>query len=157
MVISEIYNFQLNQYDKEGVNTETGVYFMLQIKEWEIDFHKKHPLYFANTLTANTSFMILLNHCLDLGTHEQCGMDLIDGEIDLDANLEMESHSDVQTIYAIGSEIEENSEEPILLVVNDSLPDGTVVLEYSPDDDGDRIVEPIPVVSDTVRSRKIYV
>lgn len=148
MIASEIYKFELNQYDKEGVNTETGVYFMLQIKEWEIDFHKKHPFYFANTLTANPSFMILLNRCLDLGNKQQCGMDYIDGEIDLDVSLEIESHSEVKTVYAIGSEIEGNEDEPLLLMVDDRMRDGSVLLEYTEDSEDEEDETLVPIDSD---------
>lgn len=83
--------------------------------------------------------MILLDVCFDLekeGEYE-FGMDAIDGKVDVDANMDMEEHSNRKTIYAIGSEIKENEDESIYLAADDALSEGIVLLKYISDDSDD--------------------
>ena len=79
------------------------------------------------------------------------GMDLIDGEIDIDTNLEIEKFSKLKTVYAIGSMLQDKEDDPIFLVKNDSLGEEILVIKYTPDDDGDNEIENIPVDSDKMR------
>jgi hypothetical protein len=87
---------------------------------------------FSNCLYGNFSTMQLIKHCLDLENQEDCGMELIDGEVVLDKNLEIEKHSKRQTVYAIGSKFD--LDEPIFLINDDDLVDGMALLKYVPDD-----------------------
>ena len=151
MVLQEIYSFEMHKFDDEGVNAETGQYFMELIGEYERDFHEKHPIYFANYLFANDSAMNMFNRALDMEEDQKCGMDLIDGEIDLETNMEIETYSDIRTVYAIGSEMKEN-EEPVFLIIDDKIGDGKIILKYIPDDDNSREYEtPEIVVNDRIR------
>ena len=151
MVLQEVYSFEMHEFDDEGVNAETDQYFMELIGEYERDFHEKHPIHFANYLFANDSTMNLFNKALDMEEDQKCGMDLIDGEIDLETNMEIETYSDIRTVYAIGSEMNEN-EEPVFLIIDDKIGEGKIILKYIPDDDNSRENEtPEIVVNDRIR------
>jgi hypothetical protein len=151
MVAQEIYKFPWGKYNDDGINIENDSFFMDTVKDWEIDFHKKHPIFYANYFFANSSTMILLKKCLNLQDNYTCGMDLIDGRVDLETNLEIEKHSEQNTVYAFGSEIEENKEESLFLVNDDKISDGTVILKYIPDNDSDEIDTPITVDCDVIK------
>ena len=73
-------------------------------------------------------------------------MELLDGEIDIDKNLAVEKHSKRTTVYAIGSTVQDNSDEPLFLVRDEDMADGMVILKYIPEnddeDDKDGPVEP---------------
>ncbi len=151
MVLQEVYSFEMHNFDDEGVNIETDQYFMELIGEYERDFHEKHPTYFANYLFANDSTMNMFNKALDMEENQKCGMDLIDGEIDLETNMEIETYSDIRTVYAIGSEMKEN-EEPVFLIIDDKIGDGKIILKYIPDDDNSKENEtPEIVVNDRIK------
>lgn len=90
--------------------------------------------------------MNIVNKAFNMNDDESCGMELIDGEVDIDTNLEIEKFSSTKTVYAIGSKITENEDEPIFLVTNDGISDGIVLLKYIPDDedlDEDKVLEPV--------------
>lgn len=153
MVFQEIYKFRYYDYDDEGINIETGIYFLDIIKAWEIEFHNTYPLGYANYLFANESTMILLNKCLDLDKSQKCGMELINGEIDIDTNIEIGKFSDITTVYAFNSQIEENIEEPLFLVIDEKIKDGKVLLKFIPDDDSEEDESHIPVNSDLIKMK----
>jgi hypothetical protein len=46
----------------------------------------------------------------------------------MESDMEMKTYSNIQTNYALGSEIPENLEEPLLLIIDNNIPDGTVHL-----------------------------
>ena len=155
MFAQESYRFQKNKFNNKGINIENGLFFLDVIKEWEIDFHKKYPFCFANHLFANNSTMILLDGCLDIKSNEEsCGMDLIDGQIDLETNLKIEDHCQIKSIYGIGSAIEINEDEPLYLVIDDKLADGTVILKYKPDNDSEETETPIPIEFEILKKVK---
>lgn len=135
MDLQEYYKFQPNDYYDDGFHYETGKWFMDLIKEFEHEFNKKFPYYFANYLFANSSTMLIINKAMDLNSDISSGMDLIDGEINLDANLEIEKYSRIGTVYAIGSKITTNEDEPIFLVIDDEIANGLILLKYISDDD----------------------
>lgn len=143
MYCQEYYKFKKEDFDKQGFHTKTEQWFMDLIGEFEQDFHERFPTCYANHLFANHATMELINRAMNLDDDESSGMDLIDGEVDLDVNLEMEEYSDTSTIYALGSKIEENEDEPIFLVINSKLSDGLILLKYLDDDDGDGMEEPV--------------
>jgi exonuclease V gamma subunit len=78
------------------------------------------------------------------------GMDLIDGEIDIDTNLAIEKYSNVQTVYAIGSQFHEDEDNPLFLIKNDKLAENVLVLKYVSDDENDNETENIPVLDKLV-------
>jgi hypothetical protein len=148
-IAQEIYRYQRTKYTTEGIHTEDGSFFLETIKEWERDFHNKYPYCYADYLFANNSTMFLLNRRFDLSETETCGMDLIDGQIDLSTNLEIGKYSAVETTYAIGSA--HNEDEPLMLVIDDKLPDSVVILKYLPENDCAVVELPIPVEKDVLK------
>ena len=94
--------------------------------------------------------MNLFNQALDMEENQKCGMDLIDGRVDLETNLEIETYSEIQTVYAIDSEIEENKEEPVFLVIDDKIGDSKIKLKYLPDDDSRENETPEKVVKNRI-------
>lgn len=145
MYLQEYYNFENKEYDKEGVHIKTRKWFLILVAEFEEDFHEKFPHCFANYLFANYSTMLIFNRAIDLDINERSGMELIDGEIDLDANLEIEKYSNKKTVYAIGSRLEENHDEPIFLITDDRITDGLLILKYIPDSDSEDSEIEMPV------------
>jgi hypothetical protein len=146
MTAQEIYKFKNNQFKKTGFHSVTGQWFLDLIAEFETEFHNKFPHCYANHLFANNSTMNIVNKAFNMNDDESCGMELIDGEVDIDTNLEIEKFSSTKTVYAIGSKITENEDEPIFLVTNDGISDGIVLLKYIPDDedlDEDKVLEPV--------------
>jgi len=145
MVLQDYYKFQPEKFNQEGLHIETREWFMDVLTEFERDFHHKHEHCYANYLFANSSTMILINKALDLGSHESCGMDLIDGEVNLDANLEIETFSEMDMVYAIGSKLEQNEDEPVFLVTDEQIGDGLILLKYIPDTESDDAEPQVPV------------
>lgn len=144
------YKFNKWDFDENGTNTKNGSFFLELIGDWERDFHNRYAPFFSNCLFSNTSTMILVKNCLVLEPNDDCGMELINGKVDLDINLKIEDHSTRQTIYAIDSRLDED--EPMFLIIDESIVDGMVILKYIPDNDvADFIVEP----PNTVETRKI--
>jgi len=147
MFFLEYYNFNKNKFSKDGFHIDTEQWFMDLIGEFEVDFHNKFPSCYANHLFANDSTMKILDKAMQLDDDESCGMELIDGEIDLDTNLKIENYSDIQTTYAIGSKIPENEDEPLLLITNEKVSDGVIILKYISEEDTEetKVLDPIIV------------
>lgn len=144
MIISETYQFKRSDYDKDGFNLHDGELFSEFIQDCEKEFHKKNGLYYANHLFANNLTMLLFKRCHFDTQDEDYGMELIEGKIDLDTNLAIETHSERSTIYAIGSQADDD--EPLWLIVDDNVKDETFELKYIPeDDDGEEAENNIPV------------
>ena len=146
-MLIEHYTYKPEEYDIEDLHKESRQLFIDVIGRWEKDFHSKHPAFHANYLFGNQSTMSLIDHCLSFeGTNLRCGMEMIDGEINLDANMEIETYSDIQTVYGIDSAVLPD-DLPLLLIIDNSLSDGKILLKYIPDDDDDdkdRVNEPEP-------------
>lgn len=145
MNIREYYKFEISDYDLEGMNRKDGSFFLETFHEMENDFHKKHPLFFPNYLYSNSRTMFLFDCCLDFTDSAHCGVDLIDGKVDLDTNLLIEKYSKSETVFAMGSKLEGNEEEPIFLIIDDCMMDGSLILEYTPDEEDDMESDTIPV------------
>jgi len=91
---------------------------------------------------------------MDVGeeTDYDFGMELIDGKIDIDTNLEIEKYSKYRTVYAIGSQLHDDEDEPIILIKNDSLGEDILVLKYTPDyDEDENSIEKSPVRTEKLR------
>ncbi len=131
------------QYNDEGVNAATGAHFYDTLGHWEAAFHTRFACY-ANYLFANSIGMSLLDKCLQ-EPNSKCGFELINGNVNLDVWFKIEKNSDFRTIYAIGSQLPQNLEEPVFLVVDEHLADGTFLLKHLPDDDDEAdVAEPLP-------------
>lgn len=147
--MKERYKFNSLGFNSDGICNETGLLFIEYIFKWEKDFNKKYPSYFANYLFCNQKTMNIINRSMDLNQNESCGMDLINDKIDVDASIEMERYSKRKNIYAIGSMIQSNLDEPIFLICEDKCSDGTVMLKYIADGN-DNYEENVTPVEKTV-------
>lgn len=138
MTMEQHYKFNQGEFNKDGFNVNDGGFFLEQLEKWEIDFHARFSPYYSNCLFANYSTMKLITNCLNLDPNEECGMDLINGEIDIDTFMKIDKHSKTNAVYAIGSQLD--MDEPMLLLNDEEVADGMLVLKYIPDiDDGDSI------------------
>jgi hypothetical protein len=148
MLLQEYYKFQTKEFDDNGFHHTTNQWFMDVLEEYEVDFHRKHTHFYANHLFSNSLTMLLINKAIGLDPDESGGMDLINGKVDLETNLEIEKYSEIKTVYAIGSKLEENEDEPIFLVIDDNIPDGVILLKYISDDKSEDVEIQSPVKND---------
>jgi len=132
------YKFNWKDFDHNGDNNKNGKFFMETLEEWEDDFHQRFFPSYATHMFGNSSAMSLIKHCFYLKQTEDVGMELFDGEIDIDMSLAIEKHSKRTTIYAIGSRVQDNTDEPLFLVRDEDMADGMVILKYIPEGDGDQ-------------------
>jgi hypothetical protein len=145
-----IIPFSKTDYTPAGEHISSGkIIFELQ-KEWEELFHNKFNPIYANVIEGHPLAMQRLTIYNELGesSNYDFGMELINGEIDIDANLEIEKYSESDTIYAVGSQYqfdEDGDGVPIFLIKNNKLKDDILVLKYVPDDDEKGSIEEIPV------------
>ena len=73
------------------------------------------------------------------------------GDIDIETNIKIGKCSKRETIYAIGSRLDED--EPMFLVRDDTLVDGMVILKYVPDCDEDEVSPDVPVETEKIRAK----
>ena len=130
MQLIAYYQYVPADYDEKGNHKHNCKLFLEQIDEWDKEFHQEYAPYYANHLFANYATMRLIDSSMDLEEEASSGMDLIDGVIDIDVNTEMEKYSEKYTIYALGSKLEGNPDEPIFLIRDESMGDGHVMLKY---------------------------
>ena len=143
-----IIPFRPTDFSKDGMHLVSDRFIMEIQREWEESFYSKFSPFYANAIEGHPSAMLRLTRYMDAGeeTDYDFGMELINGEIDIDTNLKIEKFSDYHTVYAIGSCIQDREEEPILLIKNDGLKEDILLLKYVPDDDGEETeTEMIPV------------
>ncbi|MEI6436616.1 MAG: hypothetical protein WCP32_17450 [Bacteroidota bacterium] len=77
-------------------------------------------------------------------------MELINGKTDFETNLKIEDHSERHTVYAIGSRFD--IDEPMFLIIDDSMADGMAILKYVPDNDNEGVGEDVPISSERVKA-----
>jgi hypothetical protein len=148
MKMELIIPFRKSDYSDDGTHLLSDRFILEVQHDWEELFFNKFKPFYANALEGHPSAMLRLTRYMEAGeeTDYDFGMDLIDGEIDIDTNLKIEKFSKVHTVYAIGSRFHENEDEPLLLLKNDSLKEDILVIKYVPDDDGEENeTENIPV------------
>ncbi len=152
-----IIPFNKSDFTPDGKHFNSGqIIFELQ-KEWEESFHYKSSPLYANVIEGHPLAMQRLTVYHDLGesTNYDFGMDLIDGEIDIDTNLEIEEYSEMDTVYAIGSQFrfdEDGDGVPVFLIKNDKLKEDILVVKYVSDDDENEDICDVPV---DVRNREL--
>lgn len=142
--MTDNYTYRKSDYDQTIDDGIIRPLFLEFIVECEERFHADHKPLFANYLFASPTTMMFLEFDFDKG-NTRFGIDLIDNMIDLDTNLKMETYSQYQTVYALGSGVEQNKDEPVFLVVDDSVPDNMIVLKYISDDDNDEADNTVPI------------
>ncbi|MEI6883795.1 MAG: hypothetical protein WCO02_04865 [Bacteroidota bacterium] len=130
-------------FNEVGAHSQDGKLFITLVREWEVDFNERYFPLFSNYFYGNASTMILLQNCFVLEPDEDFGMELIDGKIDLDTNLEIENYSKRRTTYALGSKNDED--EPLFFIRDERMVDGMAILKYIPErDDDDTLPTPEP-------------
>ena len=147
-----IISFKKTDFDSKGNHLNSGkIIFELQ-QQWEESFHNNFKPLYANVIEGHPLAMKRLTHYynFDESRNLDFGMELIEGEIDIDTNLEIEEYSEYDTVYAVGSQIlmdEEGDGEPILLIKNEKLKDDILVFKYVPDDDDVNVDVPVAETS----------
>jgi len=142
-MVEQHYKFDRMDFNEDGAHSQDGKLFITLVREWEVDFHERNFPFFSNYFYGNASTTILLQNCFVLEPDEDFGMDLIDGKIDLDTNLEIENYSKIRTTYALGSMNDED--EPLYFIRDERMVDGMVILKYIPErDDDDTLPTPEP-------------
>ena len=145
-----IVPFRKTDFSPDGIHKHSGKFFTELQQEWEEKYHLKFAPWYANVIEGHPLAMQRLTGFFETGNPSvyDFGMELMNGKIDIDTNLEIEKHMDTTTVYAIGSQIvfdEEGDGLPVFLIKNDNLKDDILVLRYEPDDDEtrDKITDPV--------------
>ena len=145
--IEQTYYFNISEFNEYSNNRNSDKIFTDYFYDWEVDFYKQHKPYYANFVFANSLTMMLFRRCYE-NPVEDYGMDLIDGEIDLDTNLAIDNHSKRRTVYAYGSKLKGRTDEPVYLIIDDSIKEGSIIFKFvfeddaADDEDDDYEVEP---------------
>lgn len=138
-------------YDSKTVETDANETLFLDILEqWQQTFYDNHEPLCANQLFINSLGMNQLRRCFQLDETHSFGMDLIDGEADVETNMKMDVTT-TQLVYAIASSIKE--EDPLYLFRDESFPDGQAMLKWAPMNDGDGR-EPRFISDDPIAEKK---
>ena len=162
MKITETYYFIHQEFDTNGKRESDNISFRNLLKEFEIDFHTRHPNRYGQFMFANSRTMMLLSKSCNARDDMIYGMDLIDGEFNPTINHEIEKADNIGqniVVYAIDSAYQPLDEYgipvidgekdifPLTLLVDDSLKNGTLKLMYPSDDSSDEewIPEPINI------------
>jgi len=149
MEIKETYYFSRQDFDIDGKRISDGIPFREVLKEFEYDFHARHPNYYALYLFANRPTMLILSRSCNANQNMIYGMDLIDGDFDPTTNHFVEEASSKKNIVVYGIDsafmpLDKNGvptiEEqkmiyPLTLLVDDKIRDGVLYLKYLDDDD----------------------
>jgi len=151
-MIVHCYRFNRMEFNEEGDSIREDECFLDLIRKWEDDFNERYSPFYANHLFSNASAMILANKCLGAEPNEDLGMDLIEGEIDLDTNLQIENYSKRCTIYALGTS--HDLDEPLYFIRDERMADGVVILKYIPErDDDDSDGPEIPLETEKIKAK----
>jgi hypothetical protein len=132
-----IIPFRKEDFSNDGMHIPSDRFIMELQRDWEEAFYERFKPIYANAIEGHPSAMLRLTLYMDGGEKSDFdfGMELIDGNIDIDTNLKIEEYSKLQTVYAIGSQFHENEDEPLLLLKNDGLKEEILIIKYVPDDD----------------------
>lgn len=151
--MEKIFPFKKADYSADGTHISSDRYIMELQKEWEEEFHNQFNPYFANAIEAHPSAMLRLTKYMAFDEEDSnmdFGMELIDGEIDIDTNLEIEKFSNSQTVYAIGSQFHDDEDNPLFLIKNEKLSENFLVLKYIADDGEDEETQNAPITDKLV-------
>jgi hypothetical protein len=152
--MEKIIPFKKADFSKDGTHISTGKFIYDLQRNWEESFHNQFNPFFANVLEGHPLAMQRLTMYMEGGNESDYdfGMELIDGEIDIDTNLAIEKFSEEKTVYAIGSQFHEDEDNPLFLIKNDNLSEEILVLKYVSDNDEEQEMENIPV-TDNITSK----
>ena len=153
MLLEKEYRFNAKGFLKDGFDSVNNKLFTELIKDFQTDFSEEFPFTPANFLHINFEGMQLIKACFiteeeDL-SDETFGMDLLedDMEMNFEINQKMDSAGTKRLVYAISTEFD--PDEPLFLILDNEVPQNTLVLKYISDSD-DEEQEPDLVDSPSV-------
>jgi hypothetical protein len=132
-MMQQIQNYNRKDFDENSFNSQ-GKIFTDLIARWEREFHDEFKPFYANHLFGNYATMRLVKNCFSSEELMNYGMD---GDYDFETNLKIDRNRAEPVVYAIGSGIPENEDEPLFISEDTSFADGVVILKYIPENDGD--------------------
>ena len=159
--IIETYHVNLQEFNFNGVGKD-GRSMREVVGEYERDFHSLHKEYYALFMYANSNTMRVLAQACGAPEYSRSGMDLNNGRTfdpieDPLINSKIDIYSKYVTVYGIDSAFmdkfedngypvidEENEIYPLTLLIDSSLPDGTIKLSHHDDDDDDEEEDLVP-------------
>ena len=142
-MIREIFIFKPEDFSNGFFKQEDKLFFDF-VTEWETLFHAKHTPLFANCMLTNQTSMWIMEKCFQTNENEEWGMPLLDGKIDLETCITIDRIRNADVTYAVGSRCTGNEMLPLYLVIDDTIPNGKVILAYNPDFGSKSDQEPIP-------------
>lgn len=134
-----VITFEAAEYTDDGTHIPSNKFIMELQRDWEVAFHNQFDPYYANKIEGHPSAMLRLTKYMEQGeeTEYDLGMELIDGKEDVDTSFEIEKFSEYKTVYAIGSQLHDDEDEPLFLIKDPTLDENILVFKYVPDDDDD--------------------
>ena len=150
--MEKIIPFKKADFSNDGTHISTGKFIYDLQRDWEESFHNQFNPYFANVLEGHPLAMKRITLYMEGGSESEYdfGMELIDGEIDIDTNLAIEKYSEEKTVYAIGSQFHDDEDNPLFLIKNDNLAEEILVLKYVPDNDEEEETDLVPVTDEII-------
>lgn len=132
-----IISFKAAEYTDDGTHIPSNKFIMELQRDWEVAFHNKFDPYYANKIEGHPSAMLRLTKYFEQGeeTEHDLGMELINGKEDVNTSFEIEEYSKYKTVYAIGSQLHDDEDEPLFLIKDPTLEENILVFKYVPDDD----------------------
>ena len=143
-----IIPFKKSNFTPDGIYLLDGRFVLEHQQDWEKAFHNKFEPYYANVIEGHPMAMYRLTKYVE-GTEEtnyDFGMDLINGGIDIDTNLAIEEYLEKHTVYAIGSQLHDDEDNPLFLIKNEKLSEEILLLRYDSEDDEDENPENVDIV-----------
>jgi len=138
--------FKKRNFTHDGINKSDGKFVLELQRDWENNFHLQFNPYYANAIEGHPLTLHRLNKYIE-GSEDveyNFGMELINGEIDIDTNLAIDKFLETQTVYAIGSQLQtddEDDDNPLFLIKNDKLSEEIILLKYYRDNQDNNIVD----------------
>lgn len=152
MAPMEIYRSDQSDYDDNGRHKVRPEFLFTQfIVECEERSHQRFNPYHANALFGNANVLRLIRSCFNDTDNDLFGMEGVDGNFDIDANLKIESYSSYQPVYGIGSGIDGRDDEPVFLISDNSFNNNQFALKHVPDDRSDDIIDNLPALRTRVK------
>ncbi len=145
--MEKIIPFKKTDFANDGTHILSGKFIYDLQRDWEESFYNQFNTFFANVLEGHPLAMKRLTLYMEGGNESDndFGMELIDGEIDIDTNLAIGKFSEEKTVYAIGSQFHSDEDNPLFLIKNDNLPEDILVLKYVSENNDEDEMENIPV------------
>jgi len=145
MKLEKEYKYNGKAFQIDGFDYENEYSFFLLIESCQSEFSEEYPQTPANYLHMNFDGMQLIKKCFanngeDL-SNEIYGQEFVVEDMDknFEINQKMDDASNKTLVYAISTEFE--PDEPLCLIIDNSIADNRLVLKYISDSDDDNRVE----------------